>query len=358
MTPSSMLSPVSIIIPAYNAAEYLSATLRSCLQQTVAPYEIIVVDDGSRDGTEEVVAAFGGVDFSRNSTDAANCGVAPVLGASRMLYTLNSCAPSTPCTSSASASLERSLIVRYVRVDNGGVSRARNIGAAKAMGEWLDLEDRFLLFLDADDQLLPHALEQLLKTAIAQKAGVAYGMVIERRETPQLARLNGFDYAAGVPPHGGERNFWRSAIITPGSALVRANLHQAVGGFVTGYEPMEDRDYWIKCGLLDKIAFCDTVVLDKKWHPASHGSQHSKRIYRGQLAQRALKSWAQERGVSIEWMPEDQVIVKSALDEAVWRRCYDILRPLLDEAKVLGFAHWKASLLVITNILLKKDVGR
>src|SRR3990167_3805703 len=79
MTPSSMLSPVSIIIPAYNAAEYLSATLRSCLQQTVAPYEIIVVDDGSRDGTEEVVAAFGGVDFSRNSTDAANCFVAPVL---------------------------------------------------------------------------------------------------------------------------------------------------------------------------------------------------------------------------------------------------------------------------------------
>ena len=46
----------------------------------------------------------------RNSTDTANCSVAPVLGASSMLYTLNSCAPSTPCTSSVSASLERSLI--------------------------------------------------------------------------------------------------------------------------------------------------------------------------------------------------------------------------------------------------------
>ncbi|HLB32745.1 MAG: NAD+ synthase [Verrucomicrobia bacterium RIFCSPHIGHO2_12_FULL_41_10] len=49
------------------------------------------------------------LDFFRNSTDTANCDVAPVLGASSMLYTLNSCAPSTPCTSSAPAILERSL---------------------------------------------------------------------------------------------------------------------------------------------------------------------------------------------------------------------------------------------------------
>ena len=61
---------------------------------------------------KEVLKNFSLLDFFRNSTDAANCGVAPVLGASSSFCTLNSCAPSTPCTSSASASLERSLLNR------------------------------------------------------------------------------------------------------------------------------------------------------------------------------------------------------------------------------------------------------
>lgn len=283
-----MKSSISIIIPAYNAEETLSATLQSCLHQQLQPLEIIVVDNGSRDATGEIVKAFGNR-------------------------------------------------VKYFFTNNEGVSRARNIGAERAAGEWL-------LFLDADDQLLPHALEVLLAAAKDQQANVIYGMVIERREPPQLARLNGFDFAAGKPPHGAERNFWRCAIATPGSALIKKSLHEKIGGFFSGYEPMEDRDYWIKCGLLEKIAFCDMVVLDKIWRPSSHGSQHSKRIYRGQLAQRALKKWALERGIATDWIPSEKQIVKSALDEAVWRRCTDILKPLLEEAKAVRIFHWRAIL--------------
>lgn len=283
------MKTISIIIPAYNAEETLAATVQSCLHQTLQPREIIVVDNGSNDATAKIAASFGSK-------------------------------------------------IQYFFTKNEGVSRARNIGAEQATGEWL-------LFLDADDQLLPCALETLLTAAEDQQAKVIYGMVIERREPPQLARLNGFDFAAGLPPHGAERNFWRCAIATPGSALVKKSLHEKMGGFVTGYEPMEDRDYWIKCGLLEKIAFCDTVVLDKIWRPSSHGSQHSKRIYRGHLAQRALKKWASKRGVVTDWIPGDKEIVKSALDEAVWRRCTDILKPLLQEAKAVGVFHWRAMLL-------------
>lgn len=284
------MKKISIIIPAYNAEETLAATLQSCLHQTLEPLEIMVIDNGSEDATAKIAASFG----------------------DRVQY--------------------------FFSANNEGVSRARNIGAERASGEWL-------LFLDADDQLLPHALQTLLRSAEDQQAKVVYGMVIERREPPQLARLNGFNFAAGEPPHGAERNFWRCAIATPGSALVKKSLHQKIGGFVTGYEPMEDRDYWIKCGLLEKIAFCDTVVLDKIWRPSSHGSQHSKRIYRGQKAQRALKKWASERGISTHWMPDEKEIIKSALDEALWRRCTDILKPLLEEAKEVGMGHWKATLL-------------
>lgn len=284
-----MKSSISIIIPAYNEEETLAATLQSCLHQTLQAREIIVIDNGSHDATAKIATSFG----------------------------------------------DR---IHYFFTKNEGVSRARNIGAERATGEWL-------LFLDADDQLLPHALEILLATAEQQQAKVVYGMVLERREPPQLARLNGFNFAAGEPPHGAERNFWRCAIATPGSALVTKTVHQAIGGFVTGYEPMEDRDYWIKCGLLEKIAFCDMVVLDKIWRSSSHGSQHSKRIYRGQRAQRALKKWAHDRTVGTDWIPDDRVIIKSALDEAVWRRCYDVLKPLLQETKTVGIFHWKAALL-------------
>ena len=277
---------ISIVVPAFNCAQWLSAAVRSCLEQSKTPLEVIVVDDGSTDATPELCATFGGQ-------------------------------------------------VRSVRLENGGVSRARNIGAKIARGEWL-------VFLDADDVLLPHALAALLKCAEQQGAGVAYGMVIERSEPGKLARLNGFDFAAGNPPMAAQRTLRRGAVATPGSAIVRADLHKRVGGFVTGYEPLEDRDYFAKCGCLERVAFCDTVVLDKTWRPASHGSQHAKRIFRGQRAQRDLRRWLDGRGLDSAWMPSDVQFLKWALDEAVWWRCPEIIAPLRKLANEAGVPHWRS----------------
>lgn len=252
----------------------------------MTPLEVIVVDDGSTDATPELCAALVGQ-------------------------------------------------VRSVRLQNGGVSRARNIGAKMARGEWL-------VFLDADDVLLPHALAALLERAEKEKAGVAYGMVIERSEPGKLARLNGFDFAAGNPPTAAQRTLRRGAVATPGSAIVRADLHRRVGGFVSGYEPLEDRDYFAKCGCLERVAFCDTVVLDKTWRPASHGSQHAKRIFRGQRAQRDLRRWLDGRGLDSAWMPSDVQFLKWALDEAVWWRCPEIVAPLRRLARKQGLWHWRS----------------
>jgi hypothetical protein len=171
---------------------------------------------------------------------------------------------------------------------------------------------------------------------------MAYGMVIERRHPPLDPRLNGFAYAVGEPPLPAQRQFWRGAVMTPGSAVVRAELHRAVGGFVSGFEPMEDRDYWIKCGLLAPVLHCDTVVLDKTWSAGSHGSQHAKRIFRGQMAQRALRDWCRKRGLDTGWMPTDTEIVRRALDEAAWRREITIVPPLRAEAKRLGLRHGRS----------------
>ena len=103
--------PVSVIVPTYNRARWIGATLRSVLAQSAPAQELIVIDDGSTDDTAAVVAAFGAS-------------------------------------------------VRYVRQDNAGVSEARNYGARLATGE-------YLAFVDSDDLWHPLKLEAQL-TALLQ----------------------------------------------------------------------------------------------------------------------------------------------------------------------------------------------
>ena len=102
---------VSVIIPAYNAEPFIDETVRSALDQTHADVEVIVVDDGSTDGTLQRLVAFE----------------------------------------------HRITIVRRAR---GGVAAARNAGAERASGTWI-------AFLDADDLWLPNKLECQLNAADA-----------------------------------------------------------------------------------------------------------------------------------------------------------------------------------------------
>jgi glycosyltransferase involved in cell wall biosynthesis len=280
---------VSIVIASYNSADYLRATIGSCLQQTCCPKEIILIDDGSTDTTPEICREF--ADH-----------------------------------------------IDYLRVENGGVSAARNKGASLSTGEWL-------LFLDSDDILLPTAVEDLLATASSQVCGVVYGMVLQRMENALEPRINGFAYCAGPPPVPAQKNFRRSMIITPGSALVKRSLFESVGGFIPGYEPMEDRDLWTKCGLLESVSFCDKVVLDKTWRPGSAGSQDAKRIYRGLIAQKNLRDWGRGRQVDLSWISQNADLVCDALKEALHWKTHAILEPLLDICRTegyLGFWYYRA----------------
>ena len=111
-----MRPTVSAIIPAYNAARTVNRAVESCLSQTYPPIEVLVVDDGSTDGTAEVVAGFG----------------APV---------------------------------RLERKPNGGPGSARNYAAHLARGDWLG-------FLDADDLWLPRKLEKQLSLATSDDVAV------------------------------------------------------------------------------------------------------------------------------------------------------------------------------------------
>lgn len=100
----------SIIIPAYNAEKYIEKCVGSLLKQSYADFEIVLIDDGSSDGTARV---------------------------SRMLE-------------------QRDERLHYIHQDNKGVSAARNLGMSVAKGE-------YLLFVDADDYIKPDTLEKIFE---------------------------------------------------------------------------------------------------------------------------------------------------------------------------------------------------
>lgn len=111
---------VSIIIPAHNAEEYLKGAIHSLLRQTYPWVEIIIVDDGSTDGTAAVVRGFG------NQV--------------RSLYQVNA-----------------------------GPSAARNAGLARARG-------KYVTFLDADDQFHPERIEILVRALEAASPNATFAV--------------------------------------------------------------------------------------------------------------------------------------------------------------------------------------
>src|SRR5258706_10307921 len=118
MPPAIAMPEITVIVPAYNVAEYILPCLASVVSQTHANWTCIVVDDGSTDGTAALVDA-----------------------------------------------LEDPRI-RLVRQANAGVSNARNNGLALATGE-------YVMFLNGDDLLHPGALDRLLAALAARPDAVA-----------------------------------------------------------------------------------------------------------------------------------------------------------------------------------------
>ncbi|SDB58208.1 Glycosyltransferase involved in cell wall bisynthesis [Desulfonatronum thiosulfatophilum] len=119
--PISKNQKISIIIPCHNAERYLSQTLGSVLDQSLAPHEVIVVDDGSTDSSLDIARRF----------ETAFAG-----------------------------------LIHVHSQRSGCASRTRNLGASFASGD-------ALMFLDADDVLAPDALEALAEALFACPGGVA-----------------------------------------------------------------------------------------------------------------------------------------------------------------------------------------
>jgi len=180
---------VSVIVPTRNRSQRLAMALRSALEQEGVDLEVIVVDDGSTDDTEELVAR---IDDPR---------------------------------------------IRYVhRHDPGGVSLARNVGIQQARGRWI-------AFLDDDDVWAPTKLSRQVAAMVAQGRTWSYaGEVLVDAD---------LRIVAGSPPPPPEevvRRIERHNSVPAGASnvVVRSDRLAQVGAFDASLTIGEDWDLWIR----------------------------------------------------------------------------------------------------------------
>lgn len=123
---------ISVIVPVYNAGEYLTACIDSILNQTFDDFEMILVDDGSTDSS------------------GANC----------------------------DTYAEIDTRVKVIHQENQGQSAARNCAIEQARGEWI-------CFIDSDDVVHPQMLEQLYHAAVEGKANLSMCSAVEASCIPE-----------------------------------------------------------------------------------------------------------------------------------------------------------------------------
>ena len=209
------MASISVIIPSHNRAHLLPRALDSVLAQTLPPLEVIVIDDGSNDGTATLVAR----DYPQ---------------------------------------------VTLLQQQNRGVSAARNRGIGHAQGDWIAL-------LDSDDQWLPAKLERQWHACQKQPAAplihcdeiwIRNG----RRVNPmnKHRKTGGWIFQRCLP----------LCVISPSAALIRRDLFDEVGLFDETLPACEDYDLWLRICSRYAVDYIDEPLLIKY---GGHDDQLSRR---------------------------------------------------------------------------------
>ena len=204
-------SEVSAVVPVHNGSAYVAEAIQSILGQTRPPIECLVIDDGSTDGTAEVVGRFGRE-------------------------------------------------IAYVRQDRSGVSTARNHGAALARG-------RLVAFLDHDDTWLPTKLERQLEalSASATIALCAVDVVDERGTIRRTMRLRPReDLITGMLMFDGTETVSCSS-----TGLMRREQLLKIGGFDPALSVSADWDLLFRMALAGDVASVDESLVRYRVHGAN-----------------------------------------------------------------------------------------
>ena len=224
---------ISVIIPTYNRKKTLARAIQSVINQSLSPFEILIIDDGSNDGTEEWVK-----DNFQN--------------------------------------------IKYIYQNNHGVSSARNIGIENAYGDWV-------AFLDSDDEWLPNKLYEQVK-AIDSNPEIKFF------HTNEIWIRNGIrvNQMKKHKKYGGYifEKCLDICRISPSSALIQKEVFDNIGIFDESLRVCEDYDLWLRITSKYPVVFLDVPLIYKY---GGHADQLSKvndgiESYRIQSLEKIIKS--------------------------------------------------------------------
>ncbi len=195
---------VSVVVPVYNRVAWVSRALDSVLGQDYPDLELIVVDDGSTDGTHRRLAAYG---------DA----------------------------------------IRVVRQGNRGVSAARNIGVASASGA-------LIAFLDSDDCWLPGKLERQVAFMTArpdvqicqtEEIWIRNGVRVNPRRRHR--KPSGWIFEPSLA----------LCLVSPSAVMMTRGLWDEMGGFDTSLPACEDYDLWLRVSVRYPVHLLPEPLIEK-----------------------------------------------------------------------------------------------
>lgn len=233
-----MQTTISVLIPAYNAADFILDALDSVSEQTRPPEQIIVVDDGSTDNTAELVQRW---------------------------------------------SIEKCVAVDLIRQENKGLPGARNRGIQAST---LDL----IALLDADDLYFPNHLAEMERIICSQPgiiAAFSHGITFGPAGTDsQLsARAKAIAAASSVNDSGVYilcEKLYRSLLpgnyIMPSGFIFRREAALGIGMFDESMRYIEDRDFMLRLSKKGSFAFLDQVTARARVH--GDNITHPKNITR------------------------------------------------------------------------------
>lgn len=181
-------SLVSVIIPSYNAAEYVKEAVDSALRQTYSEVEVVVVDDGSTDKTKQALA--------------------PYIGKKQ---------------------------IKYIYQDNKGLAGARNTGIKNSSGE-------YIAFLDADDLFLPEKIEEQVRIFEDNRSyGVCYSDLLHFDEVG-----NFYHHRYKYPSGNIFEPLLHRQFMNPLTVMVRKEIFDQYGYFDEKLHRSEDWDLWLR----------------------------------------------------------------------------------------------------------------
>jgi glycosyltransferase involved in cell wall biosynthesis len=214
---------VSVVIPVYNGERYLAEAIQSVLDQTYRNFEVIVVDDGSTDGSASVVKRYGET-------------------------------------------------IRYIHQSNGGVCKSRNTGIAVAQGD-------YLAFLDQDDLWLPGKLAvQVAYLDSHPEVGAVYSQC----EVKGKGWLRSSLYYA-MPVKDDIFGIMSGTCLLMTASMIRREVLRKIGGFDEALigAGAEDIDLTIRLTQVAKIAYLPQILAVYRVH-ATNNSMNSERLLHNQ----------------------------------------------------------------------------